>query len=181
MFGEIMGLFFSSWYRWSIWHLWILSPWNLHLSFSSTLYFPGYHPTSQTELKKKNSNIYYSSGAVMLIFSLAVPLTFMASLKKLEGEYVLSVQAYIHRIVASFGINPRSDQIWSVAQSCPTLWDPMDCSLPGSSFHRILQTRVLEWVAISFSRGSSQPRDRTPVSGIPGRLFNLWANREAPD
>ena len=47
----------------------------------------------------------------MLIFSLAVPLTFMASLKKLEGEYVLSVQAYIHRIVASFGINPRVEPI----------------------------------------------------------------------
>ena len=45
-----------------------------------------------------------------------------------------------------------------VAQSCPTLCDPMDCSLPGSSVHGILQERVLEWVAISFSRGSSQPR-----------------------
>ena len=42
-----------------------------------------------------------------------------------------------------------------VAQSCPTLCDPVDCSLPGSSVHGILQARVLEWVAISFSRGSS--------------------------
>ena len=47
-----------------------------------------------------------------------------------------------------------------VAQSCLTLSDPMDCSLPGSSVHGIFQTRVLEWVAISFSRGSSRPRDR---------------------
>ena len=62
-----------------------------------------------------------------------------------------------------------------VAQSCPTLCDPMDCSLPGSSLHGILQARVLEWVAISFSRGSSRPRDRTRVSLIPGRRFNLWA------
>ena len=45
-----------------------------------------------------------------------------------------------------------------VAQSCPTLCDPMDCSLPGSSVHGIFQARVLEWAAISFSRGSSQPR-----------------------
>ena len=59
-----------------------------------------------------------------------------------------------------------------VAQSCPTLCDPMDCSLPGSSVHGILQARVLEWVAISFSRGSSRPRDRTGVSRIPGRRFN---------
>ena len=46
-----------------------------------------------------------------------------------------------------------------VAQSCPTLCDHMDCSLPGSSIHGIFQPRILEWVAISFSRRSSQPRD----------------------
>ena len=46
-----------------------------------------------------------------------------------------------------------------VAQSCPTLCDPMDCSPPGSSVHGILQARILEWVAFPFSRGSSQPRD----------------------
>ena len=48
-----------------------------------------------------------------------------------------------------------------VAQLCLTLCDPMDCSPPGSSTHGILQVRVLEWVAISSSRGSSQPRDQT--------------------
>ena len=51
-----------------------------------------------------------------------------------------------------------------VAQSCPTLCDPMDCSLPGSFVHGILQAKMLEWVAIPFSRGSSQPRDQTQVS-----------------
>ena len=56
-----------------------------------------------------------------------------------------------------------------VAQSCPTLCDPMDCSLPGSSVHGISQARVLEWIAISSSRGSSQPRDRTQVSRIVDR------------
>ena len=66
-----------------------------------------------------------------------------------------------------------------VAQSCPTFCDPMDCSLPGSSLHGILQARVLEWGAISFSRGSSWPRDWTRVSHIPGRYFNLWVTREA--
>ena len=60
------------------------------------------------------------------------------------------------------------------------LCDPMDtCSLPGSSVHGIFQAGILEWVAISFSRGSSQPRDRTQVSHIAGRRFNLWATREA--
>ena len=66
-----------------------------------------------------------------------------------------------------------------VTQSCPTLCDPVDCGLRGSSVHGILQARILEWVAISFSGGSSQPRDRTWVAHIGGRHFNLWANREA--
>ena len=60
-----------------------------------------------------------------------------------------------------------------VAHLCPTLCNPVDCSLPGSSLHGILQARILEWVAIPVSRGSSQPRDRTWVSHIAGRCFNL--------
>ena len=52
---------------------------------------------------------------------------------------------------------------------CPTLLDPMDCSLPGSSIHGIFQARILEWVAISFSRGSSRARDGTRVSLIVGK------------
>ena len=58
-----------------------------------------------------------------------------------------------------------------VAKSYPTLCDPMDCNLPGSSVHWILQARILEWVAISSSRGSSQPKDQTLVSCIAGRFF----------
>ena len=68
---------------------------------------------------------------------------------------------------------------WSeVTQSCPTLCDSVDCSLPGSSVHGIFQARILEWIAISFSRGSSQPRDRTWVSHIVDRRFTVWAARE---
>ena len=55
----------------------------------------------------------------------------------------------------------------------------MDCSLPGFSVHGIFQARILEWVAISFSRGSSQPRDWTQVSLNASRRFTLWATREA--
>ena len=69
--------------------------------------------------------------------------------------------------------------VCEVAQSCPTLCDPIDCSLPHSFVHGIFQARVLERVAISFSRGSSWPRDRIQVSCIAGRHFNLWATREA--
>ena len=75
-----------------------------------------------------------------------------------------------------FGVFQHST---SLTQLCLTLWDPMDCSPPGSSLHGILQARILEWVAISFSRGSSRPRDQTPVSRIAGSYFNFWATREA--
>ena len=71
-------------------------------------------------------------------------------------------------------INVKSE----VAQSCLTLWDLMDCSLPHSPIHGIFQARLLEWVAISFSRGSSRPRDRTRVSLIVSRCFTVWATRE---
>ena len=66
-------------------------------------------------------------------------------------------------------------------QSCLTLCNPMDCSLPGSSFHRILQARILEWVAMPSSRGSSQPMDWTRASCIAGGLFTIWATREGAD
>ena len=65
-----------------------------------------------------------------------------------------------------------------VAQSCLTLCDPTDCSLPGSSVDGVFQARILEWVAISFSRGSSPPRDWTRVSRIVGRRFTVCATRE---
>ena len=61
-----------------------------------------------------------------------------------------------------------------VAQLCLILWDPMDCSPPGSSVHGILQARILEWIAILFSRGSFQPRDWTQVSCIAGRFLTIW-------
>ena len=63
---------------------------------------------------------------------------------------------------------------WSCSVMCDS-FNPMDCSLPGSSVHGIFQARVLKWVAVSFSRGSSRPRDWTWVSYITGRCFTLWA------
>ena len=57
----------------------------------------------------------------------------------------------------------------------------MDCSWPGSSIHGIFQTRILEWVATSFSKKSSWYRDQTQVLGTAGRLFNIWVTREAQE
>ena len=70
-------------------------------------------------------------------------------------------------------LSSLSESESEVTHSCPTLCNPMDCSLPGSSLHGILQARVLKWVAISFSRGSSRPRKRTQVSCIAGRRFTI--------
>ena len=60
-----------------------------------------------------------------------------------------------------------------VVQLCPTLCDPMDCSPPDFSVPGILQARILEWIAIPFSRGISQTRDRTLVSCIASRFFTV--------
>ena len=64
----------------------------------------------------------------------------------------------------------------SGSQSCPTLWDPMNCIV-----REILRARILEWIAFTFSRGSSQTRDRTQVSRITGRFFTSWATGEAQE
>ena len=63
-------------------------------------------------------------------------------------------------------------RVWS------TLCDPVGCNPPGSPVHGIFPARILEWVAISFSRGSSWPRDRTQVSRTVGRHITIWATRE---
>ena len=106
----------------------------------------------------------------------------------LMGQNVSKNETNMQMII-NLNISSRSVYTWNfnliidtkeseVAQSCPTLCDPMDCSLPGSSVHGIFKVRVLEWGAISFSRGSSQPRDQTQVSCIMGRRFTIWATRE---
>ena len=66
-----------------------------------------------------------------------------------------------------------------VAQSCPTFCNPMDCSPPGFPVHEIFKARVLEWVVISFSRGSSQPRDWIWVSRMVGRCFFRLSHQES--
>ena len=92
-----------------------------------------------------------------------------------------TVEEWVRDVI--WGFSPLLQALkWSevlVAQSCLTLGDPMYCGPPGSSTHVIFQARVLEWVAISFSRGSSWPRGGTWVSCTAGRFFTYWAMREA--
>ena len=80
---------------------------------------------------------------------------------------------YFQRTALSWPINENK------SRSLVSLCNSMGCSLPGSSVHGIFQARILEWVTVPFSRGSSQPRDQTQVSHIAGRFFTMWATREA--
>ena len=68
-----------------------------------------------------------------------------------------------------------------IAQPCPTPCSSVNGSLLGSVVYGILQAFLLEWIAIAFSKGSSQTRDQTQVSGIAGRFFTIWAIREAQE
>ena len=77
------------------------------------------------------------------------------------------------------GSLPRKNVKVLVTQSCLTLYNPIDYSPPGSSVHGILQTRIVKWVAIPFSRGFSQSRYWIQVSHIARRFFTIWTTREA--
>ena len=110
-----------------------------------------------------------------------IGITTLTSLEPLKVAliYVISRDLVLVLVYAGREGKLRISVCFKVSESCLTLCDPRDCSPPGFSVHGILQARILEWVAIPFSRGSSQPRDWTLVSYIASRFFTIWATREA--
>ena len=98
--------------------------------------------------------IFYLRFPVKIVSSLSL-LFLVSSIRKPSGLPKCEVI-----ITKSFHVCAKSPQ------TCPTLCDPMDCGPPGSSVHGILQAKMLEWVAISSYRGSSQPRDQTHISYV---------------
>ena len=130
-----------------------VSGFNFYSDFSSVLFLKNYFLGMCNLLKEKK----HSASAVLCPES--------SQMKMMDRAWLWSIDGNVKWYV----------WVSEVAQSCPTLYDPMDCSLPGSSIHGIFQARVLEWVAMSFSRGSSQPRDWIWVSRIAGRCFTVWA------
>ena len=96
-------------------------------------------------------------------------------LKILKFCSLLRVPIFVVSVcrISYFLIEAESLHSVCVSQLCPILFDPMDCSPPGSSLHGIFRARMLEWIAISFSRGSFRPRDQTQVSCIAGRFFTI--------
>ena len=96
----------------------------------------------------------------------------------LPQQWIIRPEVSTGSLLTAPGLGFRAEKALSylkvrVAQSCPTLCDPMDCSPPGSSVHGIPQARILEWAAFSFSSRSSPPRDRTSVFNAAGRFFTL--------
>ena len=117
------------------------------------------------------------------------------SIKKLQFLYEQGIRCWVdfHCFYQAFGdwkckLKVRRSQesfiikeSWDsfITKLYPTVCNPLDCSLPVSSVHEILQARILKWVAVPFSRGSSRPRNRNRVSCIVGKFFTNWATREA--
>ena len=96
---------------------------------------------------------------------------------KLQGVFAISLVLYITSSIVVWFMYAQSLQL------CPTLCNPMNCSLPGSSVHGILQARILEWIAMLSSERLFQPRDPARdscFSFIAGRFFIHWATWEAP-
>ena len=92
---------------------------------------------------------------------------------------LVNVREYVHLVKGREHLRKRCVKV-KVTQSCPTLCHTMDCNLPGSSVHEILQAGILKWVAIPFSRDSSQAMDQTQVSCIGGGFFHHLAECAHP-
>ena len=103
---------------------------------------------------------------------------FCPELLSVKGQWLQWVAADSILVELNVQCNRHVIYYVLVAQSCPTLCDPMDCRPPGCSVHGILQAGMLEWVFIPFSRGSSLSRYWTRVSHIAGRFFTIWATRD---
>ena len=129
------------------------------------------------------------SSVVQLCLTLCDPMDSKTPSLPVHHKFPKLAQTHVHQVIdaiqlshpllsSSPALNLSQHQKESeseVTQSCLTLCNPMDCSPPGSSIHGIFQARILEWIAILFSRASFQPRDRTQVLHITGRLYTLWA------
>ena len=118
--------------------------------------------------------------SLVAAFNYALSLSLTYSLRT-SREYVISSTRSrgLFKTLILYGLKVKWKVKVLVAQVSLTLCNLMNYSLWGSSLHGILQARILEWVAISSSRAFSQPRNQTRVSGTAGRVFIIWALREA--
>ena len=129
------------------------------------------HHSSKASILQHSAFFMVQLSHQYMITGKAIALTRLTFVGKVMSLFFNMLSRLVMLVICCLAFLPRSGS--EVTQSCLTLCDPVDCSPPGSSIHEILQARILEWVAISFSRGSSRPKDRTQVSCIAGRCFNL--------
>ena len=138
----------------------------------------GYSPWSPKELDTIEGLTFYKWYQTVFLFSISL-ISLQVPLWVLQDGTWLQIFPGTSPL-----IQPQSKMTMEVKEkvlvvhSCMTLCHPVDCSPPGSSVHGILQARILEWVAVSFSRGSSQSRGWTWVSSIAGRFLTIWATGE---
>ena len=109
------------------------------------------------------------------VFTVSYKRHFHGQEERRGGNGLLLIKGFPF-LIKGFTLNKRLCVPVKSLQLCPILCDPMNCSPPGSSVHRILQARILEWVAMPFSRGSSRPRDPTHVSCTGGQVLYHWSH-----
>ena len=138
--------------------------------FCSTCVFPDWNLAITTSGSQRN---ILPTAEKLYTFLIIFYFNFLMEYKTIYWPLFTSIYNEVNNIQLNNILIEEGES--EVAQSCPTLCHPMDCSLSGSSAHGIFQARVLEWIAICFSRGSSRARNRTRVSCIAGRRFTVWA------
>ena len=156
-------------YFWTVWQLCKV------LRNVFILFFSHSFTSTLSHIASEYSEKSPGTSALFLFLFMSLYQTYITILERtwqMRGSYMIP-QPY-HTYCLYFCMISLLESESDIAQSCLTLCDPMDCSLPGFSVHGIFQARVLEWAAISFSRGSSWPRDGTWVSCIG----DIWATRE---
>ena len=116
-----------------------------------------------------------TAGEQLLLFLQLLLLLVMMMKDRASQGSIIKITSLKQTLWQNTGVSIRKTKGWQTLEM--TLCNPLDCRPPGSSIHGILQARILELVAIAFSRGSSQCRDWTQVSCIAGRFFIIWATR----
>ena len=131
--------------------------------------------------QKKILNAYgdHKKERVAILISDKINIEIKTVIRDKEGHLIMIKGTIQEKDIKILNIYAPSI-VKEVTLLCLPLCNPMDCSLPGSSIHGIFQARVLEWLAISFSRGSSQPRDQIYISCISRRILYHWATPETP-
>ena len=155
---------------------WYLDNWSSHLIYPLTLSLCPFHSVLYRTAESVNTTVTL---LVLKYFN-----RFPCLQKKVHTLYSKKCTFFSQSTISSHFPRPLlffcvRACVLSRFSQCPTLWHPLDYSPPGSSVHGILQARMLEWVAISSSVGSSWPRDGTRISHTAGRFFIHWATWEA--